>query len=98
MMERKSIRNGFLLFAAFTLMLAPAFGTAGVSTGATPTTLHIHGVWALTSFNSTVLKTVGNIQYGAGSGTGPITGGMHGFNAATLLTRFNMKTGVILFT
>ncbi len=37
-------------------------------------------------------------MYGAGSGTGPITGGMKGFNAATLLTRYNMKTQVIQFT
>jgi hypothetical protein len=98
MIERKMIRTTFLVSAAFILMLAPTFATAAASSASTPETVHVHGIWALTQFNSTVLKTIGNIQYGAGSGTGPITGGMKGFNAATLLTRYNMKTQVIQFT
>ena len=97
-MERKSVRNGFLVFAAFALMFAPVFATTLVSSAAAPKTLHVHGIWSLSSFNSTVLKTVGNIQYGAGVGVGPLTGGIHGSTAGTYLTRYNMKTQVILFT
>ena len=53
----------------------------------------------VTALNSTVLYTQGNIQYGAGSGIGPFTGGIHGAHSeGEFLTSYNMKTGVILFT
>jgi Protein of unknown function (DUF3224) len=90
--------SAVLLASVFLLTLAPAALTATASSGTSASTIKVHGIWTLTSFNSTVLKTVHHVQYGAGVGVGFITGGIHGSSVGEYLTEYYEKTGIILFT
>ena len=95
--QNSKVISALLLATTFLLALGPSAVAASASTGSS-STVKITGIWSLTSFNSTVLSTQGNIQYGAGVGVGPITGQMHGSSQGEYLTAYNMKTQVILFT
>jgi hypothetical protein len=90
---------GILIAATFVLALGSTALSASASTGSTSKTIEVKGSWILTSFHSVTFYTKDGIQYGAGYGTGPMTGGIHGKNSqGEYLTAFNLKTGVILFT
>jgi len=90
---------GLVVASVFLLALAPATTSFAATNAPQSSTFKVQGIWTVYYLNSTVFKTIGNWQYGAGWGPGKITGGIHGANAfGTFLTAFNTKTGVILFT
>jgi hypothetical protein len=100
--EKKLVRNTKIIYAllvasVFLLALAPAALTSNASTGSK--VIEVKGIWIVNALNSTVLYQKNEVQYGAGWGVGPMTGGIHGAHSqGEFLTKFNLDTGVITFT
>jgi hypothetical protein len=96
-MADKAKMYALIVAAVFLLALAPAALTTNASTGSR--VIEVKGIWTVTGLNSTVLYQKGDIQYGAGSGVGPMTGGIHGpHSQGEFLTKFNLDSGIITFT
>ena len=98
-MEKRNKTRIYALLAASTFLLALVPLAIGSSAATNSSGLtKIHGIWTVAYLNSTTLYTQGNVQYGAGSGPGNITGPLHGNAQGVFLTAYNNKTQVITFT
>lgn len=97
MKDKTKAMSALLVASVFLLALGPATVSSFAATGSS-STITVSGIWTLDYLNSTTLKTIGNWQYGAGSGPGKFTGGAHGQAFGEFLTAYNTKTAVILFT
>jgi hypothetical protein len=93
----KRVLSVVLVAAALFLLVASPTIISQVQ-GTQTKSIKVTGIFALPHFTSTAIQTIGNIQYGAGSGWGPMTGGMHGDQQTEFLTKYNTQTGVIIFT
>jgi hypothetical protein len=88
-----------LISATLLLALGSSALSASAASSSSFRTIEVKGIWILTSFHSVTFYTQNGVQYGAGFGTGPMTGGIHGKNSqGEYLTAFHLNTGVIIFT
>jgi len=93
--KSKVVLSVLLAAGAFALLLVPSMFAAPASFA---TVARGVGVWSLPNFAATTLETIGNTQYIASYGNGPITGGISGQTTAALLLDVKTNTGVTVFT
>ncbi len=96
-LRNKKILSVVLVAAAlFLLVASTTINSQGQ--GMSTKSIKVTGIFALPHFSSSNIQKVGRLQYGAGYGWGPFTGGIRGDQQTEFLTKFNTQTGLIIFT